>query len=100
MGIDLNQEKNPDSIDAMSERSDREIEERVAAKGLNTVVEEVCARERFGMQIKHCCKRYFNFCDNEEDEMIKKMRSIGIRKIDHDMDINRFLKKIRNFDAH
>lgn len=49
MGIDLNQERNPDSIDAMSEISDREVEERVAAKGLNTVVEELCARERFQM---------------------------------------------------
>lgn len=63
------------------------------------MVEEICARERFKMQIKSCCKRYCSCCDNEEDEMMKKMRAIGLRKISHDMDIARFLKKIRNLDA-
>lgn len=100
MGIDLDQDNNnPDSISAMSAISDRQIEEQVAKKSLNTVIEEICARERFRVQVKQSCKRYFNFCDNEEDEMVNKIRAIGVRKLDHDMDINRFLKKVRNYDA-
>jgi hypothetical protein len=67
-------------------------------KELTGVVEEICDRERYNIHIKNCCKRYFNCCDNEEDEMNNKIRAVGLRKIMHDMDINRIFSKIRNYE--
>ena len=67
-------------------------------KDLNTIVEEICSRERFRFKVLDRFKRFFGFCDNEEDELIKKIRAIGLRKLSHDTDISRIFKKIRYFE--
>lgn len=87
-----------EDADKWSSNTKKEIEEEIEEKDLNTVVEEICARERFNVKILHSCKRYCSFYDNEEDEVIKKIRALGIRKLVHDTDINRIFKKIRNFE--
>lgn len=85
--------------DKWSEHTVKEIEEEIAEKGLNSIVEEICGRERYRVKIVNKCKRYFKFCDNEEDEMVKKIRLLGKMKLQHDMDISKLFKKIRNFEV-
>jgi hypothetical protein len=51
------------------------------------------------MKLKTTYKRYITCFDNEEDELTKKYRYMGERKLQNEMDISRILKKIRNFDA-
>ena len=77
-GIDS---KSSDDVSWQSGMTKKEIEEEIVEKGLYSVVEEICARERFNVQIKKPFKRHSTICDNEEDEMTKKIRAIGIRKL-------------------
>ena len=75
------------------------MENEIRSKDLMHVVEELCARQRYNMNLKSTYKRYITCFDNEEDELTKKYRYMGERKLQNEMDISRILKKIRNFEA-
>ena len=75
------------------------MENEIRSKDLMHVVEELCARQKYNMKLKTTYKRYITCFDNEEDELTKKYRYMGERKLQNEMDISRILKKIRNFDA-
>lgn len=75
------------------------MENEIRSKDLMHVVEELCARQRYNMNLKSMYKRYITCFDNEEDELTKKYRYMGERKLQNEMDISRILKKIRNFEA-
>ena len=70
-----------DKFSNFSHHTVKEIEEEIEEKHLNPVVEEIISREKFKVHVKSRFSRCFKLCDNDEDEMIKKMRSIGIRKL-------------------
>lgn len=66
---------------------------------MNGVVEEVLSREKYKLAIESVFKRYFTCFDNEYDELVKKMRRNGERKLKGDLDISRLLKKMRTFSC-
>ena len=80
-------------------RTEKELEKEIEQKGLMHVVEELCARQKYNMKLKTPYKRYITCFDNEEDELTKKYRYMGERKLQNEMDISRILKKIRNYEA-
>jgi hypothetical protein len=44
-------------------------------------------------------KRYCTCYDDERDEVIKKLRRNGLRKLSNEMDLSRILKKLRDVDS-
>ena len=58
-----------------------EIEKEVEKKELAQVVEEIMCRERYTFRLDSVLKRYFTCYDNEDDEMVKKTRRNGERKL-------------------
>ena len=95
--VKLNEEEEYESeeeseISWKSGETNQEIEEDIIEKDLLTIVEEICSRERFSVNISDFKKRYISICDNEEDEMTKKIRGIGVRKLANDTDINRIFR--------
>ena len=58
-----------------------EIEKEIENKELTQVVEEVMSRERYKFSLDSVFKRYFTCYDNEDDEMVKKTRRNGERKL-------------------
>lgn len=57
------------------------MENEIRSKDLMHVVEELCARQRYNMKLKTTYKRYITCFDNEEDELTKKYRFMGERKL-------------------
>ena len=76
-----------------------EIEKEIENKDLAQIVEEVMSRERYKFSLDSVFKRYFTCYDNEDDEMVKKTRRNGERKLQSELDLVRILKKIRNFST-
>ena len=68
-------------------------------KDLTSVIEKVISREKYKLSIESVFKRYFTCFDNEYDELVKKMRRNGERKIKSELDISKMLLKIRNFNT-
>lgn len=83
----------------ISNKTQKELEKEIASRGLSTVVEELIARQRYQMELKQPYKRFITCFDNEEDELTKKFRFLGEKKLQNEMDISRILKKMRNFQA-
>ena len=75
------------------------IEKEVIDKDMSAVVEEVISREKYKLSIESIFKRYFTCFDNEYDELVKKMRRNGERKIKSELDLAKILKKVRNFNT-
>jgi hypothetical protein len=44
-------------------------------------------------------KRYLSCYDDERDEIIKKLRKNGMRKLKNEMDLSRILKRMRDYDT-
>ena len=63
------------------------------------MVEEVIGREKYKLSIESVFKRYFTCFDNEYDELVKKMRRNGERKLRNELDISKMLRKIRNYNT-
>ena len=57
------------------------------------------SRERYKFSLDSVFKRYFTCYDNEDDEMVKKTRRNGERKLQSELDLVRILKKLRNFST-
>ena len=74
-----------------------EIEKEIENKELAQVVEEIMNRERYKFGLDSVLKRYFTCYDNEDDEMVKKTRRNGERKLQSELDLVRILKKMRRF---
>jgi hypothetical protein len=62
-------------------------------------VEEIASRERYNQHIASCLKRFTTFQDDEEDELIKQMRRLGISKYKRDTDISQMFWKIRYMEV-
>ena len=75
------------------------IEKEVVDKDLSGVVEEVITREKYKLSIDSLFKRYFTCFDDEYDELVKKMRRNGERKLKGELDLSKILKKVRNFNT-
>ena len=86
----------------LSENSDntlKEIEREIDSKSLNPLVEEVCSREKYQFGIEKMIKRYCTCYDDERDEIIKKLRRNGLRKLTNEMDLSRILRKLRDYET-
>jgi hypothetical protein len=65
---------------------------------LNGLVEEIVGREKYHFTLNSTFKRYCTCFDDERDEITKKVRFNGIRKLLNELDVSRMLKKIRNYE--
>ena len=86
--------------DMKSNQSDdtiAELEREVENKELSHLVEEVISREKYQFRLDSIFKRYLTCFDNEHDEMVKKMRRNGERKLERELDLSKILKRLRNF---
>ena len=63
------------------------------------VVEEICNREKYHFKLTTIVKRYCPCLDDERDELTKKVRFNGTRKLLNEMDVTRILRKIRNYES-
>ena len=68
-------------------------------KDMTAVVEEVITREKYKLSIESVFKRYFTCFDDEYDELVKKMRRNGERRLRSELDLSNILKKVRNFNT-
>ena len=57
------------------------------------------SRERYKFSLDSIFKRYFTCYDNEDDEMVKKTRRNGERKLQSELDLVKILKKLRSFST-
>ena len=74
--------RNIEMDDSVSEENTMaEIEKEIENKELAQVVEEIMSRERYKFSLDSVLKRYFTCYDNEDDEMVKKTRRNGERKL-------------------
>lgn len=76
-----------------------ELEKEIDHKDLHACVEEICSRERYKFNIASIFRRYFTCFDDERDEIVKKMRRNGDRKMLTELDISKISRKIRSNEA-
>jgi hypothetical protein len=88
-----------DESDIKSTGTMAEIEREIAQRDFHDCVEEVVSRERYKYKLDSVFKRYFTMYDDERDEIVKKMRRNGERKMLFELDISRLIRKLRNFEA-
>jgi len=92
----LSNEGSSDS--AKSDNTNEQIEKEIEQKDMRKIAEEVCTRERYKFKLNSVFKRYFACYDDENDEIVKKIRSNGSRKLQNELDISKMLRKIRNYE--